>query len=352
MSRPAVGVVTAAALVCALSGGPAQATRNSLVQRIAYLMGTRAELSVWAPNRTAGLLRLDRALQVLEETDAQISTWREDSPMSQLNRSPSGVPWQANRSLCELMRVVADWHAETAGAFDPAIGPLIDAWDLRGPGRLPSGDTVARARAASGMRHFDLDAATCRVTRRGGAWIDTGAFGKGEALDRAARALRGLPWIIDLGGQLSAGAPPPGSTGWPVAIAHPANRSEPVLNVRISHGSLATSGGAERDLLVGQTRVGHILDPRTGVPARFAGSVTVWHEQGLAADILSTALFVMGPGAGLRWAGTRGIAALFLDVDTAGRVTARMTPRFRPLIAHELEPSTVMVESPGVPTID
>jgi thiamine biosynthesis lipoprotein len=69
---------------------------------------------------------------------------------------------------------------------------------------------------------------------------------------------------------------------------------------------------------VSGTRVGHILDPRTGAPAPFKGSVTVWHRSALAADALSTALYVMGPKEGARWADARGISALFLLPDDAG----------------------------------
>jgi thiamine biosynthesis lipoprotein len=99
----------------------------------------------------------------------------------------------------------------------------------------------------------------------------------------------------------------------------------------MTSGSLSTSAGSERDLAVNSTRVGHIVDPRTGHPATFDGSVTVWHERGLAADILSTALYVMGPEAGLRWAAARGIAACYLIPDGAS-VRMESTAAFSRLV--------------------
>ena len=87
--------------------------------------------------------------------------------------------------------------------------------------------------------------------------------------------------------------------------------------------------------MVNGTRVGHLLDPRTGRAAPFNGSVTVWHERGLVADILSTALFVMGPDEGLRWSTDRGIATLYL-IPEGNVLRARMTPKFRRLIAADL----------------
>ena len=95
-------------------------------------------------------------------------------------------------------------------------------------------------------------------------------------------------------------------------------------------GSLSTSAGSERDLVVNGVRVGHIFDPRTGRPATFNGSVTVWHERGLAADALSTALYVMGPEAGLRWAAARGIAACYL-IPERGTLRVETTRAFEHL---------------------
>lgn len=331
MSRLAA-LAGAAAIACGTLAPGAAAGGAHLVQRRAYLMGTRADLSVWAGTRSDGLTRLERALDALEDTERQLSTWRTDSRLASLNRAPLEMPWPADPALCALLATVADWQKATSGAFDPAIGSLIRAWDLRGAGRVPAAGALARARAASGLRHFSLDRARCTVVRRGAATIDAGAFGKGEALDRAARRLEGVPWMIDLGGQVSVGGRPPGSTAWVIAIADPRDRRLPRLEVRMRAGSLATSGGSERDLDVGGRRIGHILDPRTGTPAAFRGSVTVWHDSGLVADILSTALYVMGPEEGLPWAEARRLAACYLEVDTKGRLTTSTTPAFRSLM--------------------
>jgi thiamine biosynthesis lipoprotein len=206
---------------------------------------------------------------------------------------------------------VWQWHAATAGAFDPAIGRLLAAWDIHGDGRRPTPDEAASAAAASGLRLLAFDRASCTVAKRGDVAIDVGAWGKGEALDRAEAALGDGPWLIDLGGQIAVGGTGPDG-GWTVDIAHPRHRDRPYRQVRLSEGSLSTSGGSERDVIVDGARIAHHFDPRTGQPAMFDGSVTVWHRRGLAADVLSTALFVMGPEEGLRWANARGVAALYL----------------------------------------
>ena len=310
-------------------------TPAEYVQREAYVMGTRVRLAVWSADRVDGLARLEAALDALERADAELSTWRDDSAIAALNRTPAGASWHSSAPLCETLSIVSGWQRRSEGAFDPAIGRLIAAWDIHGAGRIPTDDELARARAGSGFAQLGFDPVRCAAARRTDVTIDVGAFGKGDALGRAGRVVGDRPWMIDLGGQIAVQGAPPGESGWPVAIAHPLERDRPHLQLRIREGSLATSGGSERDLAVEGRRVSHILDPRTGRPAVFRGSVTVWDRRPLVADILSTALFVMGPDEGLSWAEARGIAACYLAADTGGRVRATMSRAFKALMTSE-----------------
>jgi thiamine biosynthesis lipoprotein len=168
------------------------------------------------------------------------------------------------------------------------------------------------------MHYFKFNPSLCQITREKEVTLDVGAFGKGDALDRVldyARQQDSTPWLIDLGGQILVYGSPPEATSWKVDIAHPLQRDRSLLAVELTSGSLSTSAGSERDLQVDGQRIGHILDPRTGRPADFIGSVTVWHERALVADILSTALYVMGPEEGLTWAEARNIAVCFLVIQ-------------------------------------
>jgi thiamine biosynthesis lipoprotein len=257
-----------------------------------------------------------------------LSTWRADSAVSRLNRQPVGTPFHAGAELCRTFADLVEWQQETGGAFDPAIGRLIDAWDIHGDGRVPKAAELAAARRTSGLHLFAFDRPACTITRRADVTLDVGAFGKGEALDRVEPELPDAIWLIDLGGQVSVHGLPAGEGSWTIDVAHPAQRTSAFLHLRIEEGSLSTSAGSERDLHVNGRRVAHHLDPRTGEPAQFNGSVTVWHRRGIVADILSTALFVMGPDDGLRWAEARGLSACYLVLDEADRVRARMTRAF------------------------
>jgi thiamine biosynthesis lipoprotein len=304
-----------------------------LVQRDVYLMGTRALLATYAADRPSGQAILESALDVLEDTEAQLSTWRDDSAISRLNRAAIDAPWHADASLCRLFADLYEWQERTMGAFDPAVGALAGAWRIHDDGQVPTLAQLDAARARTGLKLVDFDRQGCTLVRRAEATVDVGAFGKGEALDRVAAMLAGRAWIVDLGGQVAVGGTPPGGTPWVIDVAHPQNRDRPVMQVEMRSGSLSTSAGSERDVYVGDVRIGHILDPRSGKPAAFTGSVVVWHERALIADIVSTARYVMGPAEGLTWAEARGIAAAYLIPSSYGvatAATAAFTSRLKP----------------------
>jgi len=301
------------------------------VERTVFLMGTFATFVVETPDRETGLAKLERMVRVIEAAETELSTWRDDSVLSAVNRHPVGDVLELPAETCALLARVAEWHAATDGAFDPTVGRLIDAWGLRADGRQPDDEEWKAALAVSGLGHLALDSEACAVIRLAAVTLDAGGFGKGEALDRVRAAERDRPgaWFIDFGGQIavSGGA----SDGpWTVGVAHPARRGTAVLELSLAAGSIATSGGSERDLVLEDgSRIGHIIDPRNGRPVIRSASVTVWHESAFVADVLSTALYVMGQDRGIAWAAARGIAACFIAFDRdAVDVAFRATPAF------------------------
>lgn len=295
-------------------------------------MGTRATLVVATADRGAGLRQLEQMLRVLENTERALSTWRDESLLSQMNRHPLGRPWHAPPRICELLAQTAGWRDETAGAFDPVVGVPVEAW--MAAAQAPSNRLVQPSKAA-GFEHLIFERDTCTVTRLENVTLDPGGFGKGEALDRISRQLAGTaaaPWMVDLGGQVLVSGV--SSTGtWPVAIAHPLDREQTVVELQLRDGSLAVSGGSERDRWVGGVRVGHIVDPRSGLPVAREDSVVVWHREAFVADVLSTALYVMGQEAGLSWAEARDVAVCFVSPSDRWRapdpVTFRASSTFR-----------------------
>ena len=301
------------------------------VRREVYLMGTRASLHTYAADRETGLIQIENFLRILEDTEMELSTWRSDSVISRLNRSPVGASFPLEASLCRLFVELRAWTEITGSAFDPAVGTLTKAWGLHSGGHRPTAAELQIGLDNAGFQHLDLDAQNCIVVKLRSTLIDVGAFGKGDALDRVldySSDAEFAGWMIDLGGQIIVHGTPPDAEFWSLDLAHPLHRTESVLTIQLSEGSLATSGGSERDVGTGNRRIGHILDPRTGQPVQGNVAIAVWHQRPLVADILSTALYVMGPDRGLAWAERNDVVATFLISDDRGHVEIRATHLF------------------------
>lgn len=320
-------LIIAGGTSCAAAGVQDQAPVR--VERSVVLMGTVARFVAEDIGRQGALEQLERMVGVVEEVEAEISTWRGDSHYSRINRQPLGMALTIPSRPCRILRRARQWWQETDGTFDPSVGSLAEIWGLRGGGRRPEQIEIEAAMGRTGFGRIRFGRNECEVTRLSEVKLDAGAFGKGAALDAVRRAMGDEPgrWLVDFGGQVAASA-----GEWPVALAHPERRDEPTVELLLTGGSLATSGGTERDLTTSEGhRVGHILDPRTGRPAPWRASVSVWHASALDADALSTALHVMGPDAGLAWAAERALAACFLVATDAGDLVVRATPQFERL---------------------
>jgi FAD:protein FMN transferase len=304
------------------------------VERETVVMGTSLRVGVLAPSRAAGIEAIEDAFDAVRREDSLLSTWRDDSEITRLNRAPAGTPIALPVELYRLLRECERWSRETGGAFDPGIGPLVDVWDLRGRGRIPPPAALDTARARSGIVHFAFADGTHSVTkRRSGAWVDTGAFGKGAALGTAGSALRrhGIEaGFLNFGGQVLALGTDRGAD-WIVPVAHPSKRDQPVMRIRLRGRSASTSSQSERHVDVEGRRLGHILDPRSGRPVPAWGSVTVVAEDPTLADVLSTALLVLGPEAALAWGRSHADVGVLVLREQGGRVVPRWSGALSPV---------------------
>jgi thiamine biosynthesis lipoprotein len=287
------------------------------VVRDTWAMGTRLLMVCEAPTHGEGEAATEIALREIERLERMLSTWNESSELSRVNVAAPGSPVAVSPELGGLLAEAESWAQRTGRAFDPSVGALVDAWGLRREGHQPDGSELAQALAVTGPKVLSfVDGGVIRHSAHG--WLDAGAFGKGAALRSAALAGRGSEprrLLLNLGGQLWAEAP--ADAPWSIDVAHPARRFEPVARLEVYGVSVATSGSSERP--------GHLLDPRSGLAVPAWGSVTVVSADAMAADVLATALYVMGPVAGLEWARVQpDVAALFLEL-TDGAIAVSWT---------------------------
>lgn len=269
--------------------------------RARYLMGTVCRIEA-AEGRA-----IDLAFAEAERIERMLSTWREDSELSRLNRGETAA---VSPELTALLRTAIDRASLTGGAFNPLVGPLVDVWKTRDAGALPDRERVTRAVARAALANVAL---ADRIVLRNAAEFEEGGFGKGYAIDRML-AVTGCDATIDFGGQIAV------CGSREVAVADPRDRDRPVVAFTLTNASLSTSSGSEKTFQVCEPGLpeicrtfSHIFDPRTGEALPPRGSVSVVVPSALDADILSTALYVLGPREGLRWADANGVAALFIN---------------------------------------
>ncbi|MFN3692341.1 MAG: FAD:protein FMN transferase, partial [Fervidobacterium sp.] len=175
-------------------------------------------------------------------------------------------------SLIDLSLRIA---RQTEGAFDPALGRIVDLWGFSkytqrsatGEFRIPNAEEISKAAMLSGYEKISIDYTKKRI-KSGGTWIDLGGLLKGYALKRAYQIAKELDkdchGFIEAGGQIMILGPKFNKTNWVIGIRDP--RGQPGENIKIVYlksGSIATSGDYERYFIVGNVRYHHLINPRT-----------------------------------------------------------------------------------------
>lgn len=238
-----------------------------------FCMDTVMDVQLWGRDAREGV---GYTQFVLEELEQLWSATGEDSLLANLNR---GVDVQLDVPYQALLAKVEALSERTGGAFDPKLGGLIDAWGFYGEDyRIPTSEQIQQGIDA---RLWDLGAAV-----------------KGYAGTKCVEALE--RWDIDrailnLGGNIQTYGEKPDGTPWQIGIQNPDGGD--YIGIVSVEGtmSVVTSGDYQRYFELDGVRYHHILDPQTGYPADSGlRSVTVICGDGLTADALSTALFVMG----------------------------------------------------------
>jgi thiamine biosynthesis lipoprotein len=294
------------------------------------IMATRIDVIV--PDGPTAAADADAVFAAFRDVEATMNEWRDGSPLAAVNRG-AGTPVAAPADLRALVRRACDVAALTDGAFDPTWAALWGLWDFRGMGepRVPD-PALARARAALvDYRRVVVDDTHGTITLGRGQVMGLGGIAKGRALDRAASALRARgvhDFLLSAGGQVMAGGTHDGRP-WRVGIRDPRGPADDFFALFEARDvSVSTSGDYEHFFVKDGTLYHHILDPRTGFPARGVRSVTVVAADATLADGLSTGLFVLGPERGRAvLAKLPGVEALWVDDHGAVHVTPGLDAR-------------------------
>jgi thiamine biosynthesis lipoprotein len=268
--------------------------------------------------------RTERAFGWFAEVERRCSRFDETSELRSLSRRVA-EPVPVSTLLLRTLELSVEVYRMTGGALDPTIGRAMEQAGFNT--NYLTGDRVATVGAQGSCEDIFLDHEAGTVTLRRGMSIDLGAVAKGFAVDLAARELVDLPgFVINAGGDIYAGGVDQGSTPWEIGIRHPRRPNELLTCLRVSDAAVCTSGDYERVRAAGAGH--HILHPSSGASAGSAASVTVVAPTAALADALSTAVFVLGPEAGLALLDDQGVDGLIVRPDLSLVETAGMA-RYR-----------------------
>lgn len=283
-------------------------------------MGTR-----WSASLDADLtmdltaLRGDLAAAV-ERVDAQMSPWKPDSDLMRLNRAPVGVWVELPPELLEVLDCALEVQRLSAGAFDPCVGSLVNAWGFGAVRDEPDAQAIRAAcqpKPNSAHSGLELDRAAGRARKCFALELDLCGIAKGYAVDCMTTVLRqhsARHALAALDGELRAVGTQASGLPWSVGLEHPEAGRRAVHGViDLEDMAVATSGDYRRYVEVGDVRLAHTMDPRRGAPVNNAvASVTVLAATCMHADAWATALLVAGPQDGLAMAQRMGLDVLFL----------------------------------------
>lgn len=283
-------------------------------------MGTRWSASIDADNTMVlATLHQDLAAAV-EQVDEQMSPWKPSSDLMRLNRAPVDDWVDLPAEILEVLDCALDVRRLSAGAFDPCVGALVDAWGFGAVRDAPDAQAIRAARQSTPLAahgYMELDRPSGRARKRTTLQLDLCGIAKGYAVDRMANVLQqhGVRHALAaLDGELRAVGGQASGVPWAVALERPEAGHRAVHGViELEDLAVATSGDYRRYLEVGDTRLAHTMDSRRCAPVNNAvASVTVLARTCMHADAWATALLVAGPDEGLTMAQRMGMDVLFL----------------------------------------
>ena len=296
------------------------------VTDVRVVMGTTLEVTVVAADTEEALRAFDAVEAEFVRIDREMSGWRKKSPVSLINRYAGKRKGKRRVKVSEeLFKVISGAikvGRMTGGAFDPSRVVMHKLWDFRpGSHRKPTDREIEERLGLIDYRLIETDPEKMTVgLKKKGMAIGLGGIARGYAVDQAMELLSKMGIrnaVIKAGGDIRVQGRRERGVPWRIDIKHP-REDGPLAQLPLSNISISTSGDYERFFIKDDVLYHHIIDPRTGYPARGCQSVTILAPDTMTSDAFATAVFVLGPEAGLRLVERlNGVEAIIVDASGA-----------------------------------
>jgi FAD:protein FMN transferase len=297
-------------------------------------MGTACEVKAFHHDEAFVRQAVLRGLAEMDRIEALMTSWTDTSEVAAINRAAGKAAVPVSPDTLAVVKKGL-WVAELSrGAFDITVGVFKGLWkfDEDNDGTIPDPREVKKRVKLVNWRDVLVDdqAGTVKL-RRPGQRLNLEGLAKGYGVDAAVRAIRqsGLrDFIFHAGGDLFA-AGRRGDREWRVGIQDPrAPRGKIIFELSLSDRAFNTSGDYERSIVKNGVRFHHILDARTGFPARGCRSVTILAEDAFTADTLDTAIFAVGPELGMKMIeDAPGVEGVIVDAENHVHVSSGLQGR-------------------------
>jgi thiamine biosynthesis lipoprotein len=256
-------------------------------------MGTMLEITLDAPSEAIGRAWIRRAVAEARRLDGELSSFRTDSALCELNRRAGTGPQRVPVDLFRLLEQSMELSAASGGTFDVTVSPLVRLWQGAGrDGRWPSPAEIGEARRSVGYERLRLRAPD-QVELPANGGLELGGVGKGYAVDRMVELLRhegARSALVNFGGSsIAALGPPAEEAGWPVWIRQGDGFAGAMTLRDAALSTSATLGRHER--VAGHT-IGHLVDPRTGLALEHEAQATVLAPTATEAEAWSKSLLI------------------------------------------------------------
>lgn len=282
------------------------AARADWMTRTEAIMGTRCAVELWSDDPVAGDAAITSVFDDMKRIDHLMSTWKEDTEISLVNREGGKHPVKISQELFGLLQVSVNYSELTHGAFDITYASVGYLYDFK-KGVHPTQAAISKALPGINWRHMVLNPKKTTVFfTRPGMRIDLGGIAKGYSVDRGIEILQkqGIARaMVNAGGDTRIIGDRFGKP-WVVGIRDPDHENKMFLRMPLSNTAFSTSGDYERYFDEDGKRFHHIIDPKTGDSARKCRSVTIISGTATRTDALTKSVFIMGPEEGIKFIDT------------------------------------------------